>query len=263
MRRFDAAIVGAGPAGSAAAILLARAGWRVALVERQRFPRRKVCGECIAATNLPLLDALGVGDAVRNLAGAELRRVALCAAAVGGRRAARRDRPSATLRPCPRPRAPRHLAGGARRAPAVSTCCSPGPASPRGRAGSIPPSACARRRAEASRPSSRPPWPSPRTARGSRCRPSGRAAAPRAGRATCSRSRPTSATWPRPDLLPVLSLPGGYGGMVIADDGLATLACCVREDRLDRERDASRASAAPATRSKRCCGASAPAWPRR
>ncbi|MGZ5657902.1 MAG: NAD(P)/FAD-dependent oxidoreductase, partial [Caldimonas sp.] len=62
--RFDAVVVGAGPAGSAAATLLARAGWSVALVERQRFPRRKVCGECIAASNLPLLDALGVGAEV-------------------------------------------------------------------------------------------------------------------------------------------------------------------------------------------------------
>ena len=51
---FDAIIIGAGPAGSAAAILLARAGWSVALVVRQPFPRRKVCGECIAASNLPL-----------------------------------------------------------------------------------------------------------------------------------------------------------------------------------------------------------------
>ena len=51
-RASTPSIVGAGPAGSAAAILLARAGWSVALVERQRFPRRKVCGECIAASNL-------------------------------------------------------------------------------------------------------------------------------------------------------------------------------------------------------------------
>ena len=54
---FDVVIVGAGPAGCTAAIQLARAGWSVALIERQRFPRRKVCGECIAASNLPLLDA--------------------------------------------------------------------------------------------------------------------------------------------------------------------------------------------------------------
>ena len=59
--RFDAIIIGAGPAGSTAAVLLARAGWSVALVEKQRFPRRKVCGECLAASNLPLLDALGIG----------------------------------------------------------------------------------------------------------------------------------------------------------------------------------------------------------
>ena len=75
--RFDAIIVGAGPAGSTAAILLARAGWSVALIEKQRFPRRKVCGECIAASNLPLLDALGIGAALRARAGAELHHVSL------------------------------------------------------------------------------------------------------------------------------------------------------------------------------------------
>jgi 2-polyprenyl-6-methoxyphenol hydroxylase-like FAD-dependent oxidoreductase len=74
---FDAVIVGAGPAGSSAAILLARAGWSVALVEKQRFPRRKVCGECIAASNLSLLDALGIGPVFDSVAGPELRKVAL------------------------------------------------------------------------------------------------------------------------------------------------------------------------------------------
>ena len=74
---FDVVIVGAGPAGCTAAIQLARAGWSVALIERQRFPRRKVCGECIAASNLPLLQALGIGDAFHARAGPELRQVAL------------------------------------------------------------------------------------------------------------------------------------------------------------------------------------------
>jgi menaquinone-9 beta-reductase len=74
---FHALIIGAGPAGSAAAILLARAGWSVALIEKQRFPRRKVCGECIAASNLPLLQALGIGPAFESAAGPELRKVAL------------------------------------------------------------------------------------------------------------------------------------------------------------------------------------------
>ena len=74
---YDAIIVGAGVAGSTAAILLAQAGWSVAVIEKQRFPRRKVCGECIAATNLPLLDALGIGSQFNELAGPELRRVGL------------------------------------------------------------------------------------------------------------------------------------------------------------------------------------------
>src|SRR5450631_3335149 len=74
---FDAVVVGAGPAGSTVAIQLARAGWSVALIERQRFPRRKVCGECIAASNLPLLEALGIADTFDARAGPALRQVTL------------------------------------------------------------------------------------------------------------------------------------------------------------------------------------------
>jgi flavin-dependent dehydrogenase len=33
-----------------------------------------------------------------------------------------------------------------------------------------------------------------------------------------------------PGVLPILALPGGYGGMVVADHGVATLACCIRRD---------------------------------
>ena len=74
---FDAVIIGAGLAGSSAAIMLARAGWSVALVEKQSYPRRKVCGECIAASNLPLLRGPGDRCRVRACAGPELRKVAL------------------------------------------------------------------------------------------------------------------------------------------------------------------------------------------
>jgi len=44
MRRYDVAIIGAGPAGSAAAIGLARRGASVLLADRARFPRDKTCG---------------------------------------------------------------------------------------------------------------------------------------------------------------------------------------------------------------------------
>ena len=71
----DALVMGAGPAGTATAILLARAGWQVVLVEQDSFPRRKVCGECITAGTLALLDELGIGAGVRAHAGPELRQV--------------------------------------------------------------------------------------------------------------------------------------------------------------------------------------------
>ncbi len=44
----DVAIIGAGPAGSSAAIELARAGRRVMVIEKSRFPREKVCGGCLS-----------------------------------------------------------------------------------------------------------------------------------------------------------------------------------------------------------------------
>jgi flavin-dependent dehydrogenase len=45
---FDVVIVGAGPAGSSAAIRLARAGRKVCLLDKASFPRHKLCGEFIS-----------------------------------------------------------------------------------------------------------------------------------------------------------------------------------------------------------------------
>lgn len=58
----DAMIIGAGPAGSLAAILLARAGWEITLVEQSSFPRDKVCGECLSALGLSVLRRTGLID---------------------------------------------------------------------------------------------------------------------------------------------------------------------------------------------------------
>jgi flavin-dependent dehydrogenase len=76
---FDAVVIGGGPGGATAALLLARAGWSVALVERKPFPRRKVCGEYLSATNLPLLHQLGLADTFLAQAGPPVRRVGLFA----------------------------------------------------------------------------------------------------------------------------------------------------------------------------------------
>lgn len=65
-RHWDAVVIGAGPAGSAAAIRLARAGRRVLLVDRGTMPREKVCGCCLSPTalaELTRLDAFAAKDA--------------------------------------------------------------------------------------------------------------------------------------------------------------------------------------------------------
>src|SRR5919199_5800441 len=53
--RFDVIVVGAGPAGSTTAYRLARAGARVLLLERERFPRDKPCGGGLTERALRLL----------------------------------------------------------------------------------------------------------------------------------------------------------------------------------------------------------------
>lgn len=66
-------VVGAGPAGAVSALLLARAGARVVIVERKPFPRAKPCGDCLSAGLEPVLARLGVLDAVVAAAPAHLR----------------------------------------------------------------------------------------------------------------------------------------------------------------------------------------------
>ncbi len=63
-RVFDICIVGAGPAGSTAAYLLARHGLSVALVDRARFPRDKTCGDGITPRGARVLKRIGALDLV-------------------------------------------------------------------------------------------------------------------------------------------------------------------------------------------------------
>src|SRR5438094_3878585 len=73
----DALIIGGGPAGSLAALLLARAGWAITLVEQHRFPRDKVCGECVSALGLDVLRRAGLLDLLTMAGAVELRRAGL------------------------------------------------------------------------------------------------------------------------------------------------------------------------------------------
>jgi len=60
----DIAVVGAGPAGSTLAALLAGRGVSVAVLDRDVFPRDKLCGEFLSYDALPLLEPLGVAAAI-------------------------------------------------------------------------------------------------------------------------------------------------------------------------------------------------------
>ena len=229
----DAVIIGAGPAGSAAAIILARAGWSVAMVEKESFPRRKVCGECIAASNLPLLDDLGIGGAFDAAAGPALRRVAL----MSGERTIEADLP-------PPMAGTRHwgralgretldlLLLEQARAVGVEVLQPwsvqaiegvPGDWHCRINSVHADESMILRARVAIDAHGSWQALPSARQHHRGASRGSDLLA--------------FKANFRDADLagglLPVLAFDGGYGGMVVADGGLTTVACCIRRDRLD------------------------------
>ncbi|MCA1566938.1 MAG: NAD(P)/FAD-dependent oxidoreductase [Acidobacteria bacterium] len=69
---YDVIVVGGGPAGASASVHLATRGARVALVERERFPRAKLCGEFISPECLAHFARLGVLEEMRAAGGARL-----------------------------------------------------------------------------------------------------------------------------------------------------------------------------------------------
>lgn len=87
MQREDAEIViaGGGPAGAACAALLARQGRRVMVLEEKRFPRDKVCGECLSGAALDALARLDLADQVTRRS-VELTRLRISARGGTGKR---------------------------------------------------------------------------------------------------------------------------------------------------------------------------------
>ncbi|HVC01443.1 MAG TPA: FAD-dependent oxidoreductase [Steroidobacteraceae bacterium] len=243
----DALVIGAGPAGAATAIWLAAAGWRVVLVERNAYPRQKVCGECISAGSLSLLDALGVGPAVREISGPELRQVCWI-----GRRAT----VIAQFPPC--------TAGGDRYGRAIgrdrlddlllerarglgvevlqpATVCSVGGGPGRFDCAISGPTRRPRPGADENRTDdtrrvrvvidAHGSWESAPTRTDGSASPRVVQAA-RRGADLFAFKTSLRNTALAPGLLGVISIVGGYGGIVIADGGRTTLACCIRRDRL-------------------------------
>ena len=72
MEIFDVAIIGGGPAGSSCAAFCARAGLHTLVLERERFPREKVCGDCINPSCWPVLERLAIAAQVLDLSHSEL-----------------------------------------------------------------------------------------------------------------------------------------------------------------------------------------------
>lgn len=64
MKKYDVAIIGAGPAGIASAISLAQQGLKIALLEKNAGPQGKACGEGILPLGVKQIEALGILDLI-------------------------------------------------------------------------------------------------------------------------------------------------------------------------------------------------------
>ena len=73
--RYDVIIVGAGPAGSTAAMYAHRAGLKSLLLDKASFPRDKICGDALSGKSVTILRDLDIMDEVNALPGAYIKRV--------------------------------------------------------------------------------------------------------------------------------------------------------------------------------------------
>jgi flavin-dependent dehydrogenase len=231
--RYDAIVIGGGPAGSTAALLLARAGWSIAIVEKSSFPRRKVCGEFISATSMPLLQELGVLDSFLHRAGPEVQRVGLFAKDVT--LSAPMPQPANTIARRGRALGREHLDSlllHSAQSAGVEVW-QPWKASALRRAGRD--TVCT---IEADGESNELMAPLIIAAHGSwehGSLPTQAAPPHRPADLLGFKAHFTNSDLPS-DLMPLLAFPGGYGGMVHTDGGRISLSCCIRRDTLQQSR---------------------------
>jgi menaquinone-9 beta-reductase len=251
----DVLIIGAGPAGASAAIRLARLGWRVTLVEQTLFPRQKVCGECLGPASLELLDELGLGSRISEFAGPAIRQVAWMV----------RDRTIVAEMPaCPDGR---HAYGRAIGRDCLDTLLleharSQGvdivqPAKVRRICGAPGDFDCLyeRRYDDAGVIEERARGTEHRLKaavvidahgcweRGPEEHNRGGDPQPRSADLLAFKATFRNATLAS-GVLPVLCLPGGYGGMVVSDRGRTTIACCILRTTLRQQREHARGGSA-------------------
>ncbi len=229
----DALVVGGGPAGSVAALALARAGWNVALVEKAAFPRPKVCGEYISAGTWPLLVSLGVSDDLLRDAGPPVEAVGFFAGEAMVTREMPRPRRSSPGRALGREALDARLLDAARRAGAAVHQPYAVTSLDRDARGFH---VCARERG-------------------------GRTVALEARLVVAAHGSWEPGTLPTqpvrlppvdsdllgfkahfhggrlaPGLMPLVLFPGGYGGLVHTGHGRIGFSCCIRRDGLSRVR---------------------------
>jgi menaquinone-9 beta-reductase len=233
-RDYDAVVLGAGPAGATTSLLLARAGWSVAVVEKAVFPRRKVCGEFMSATNAPLLREIGLDAAVRREAGPEVRRVGL----FSGADRMEADMPQLSDVTAPWGRAlGREVLDTALLSEAVAAgavAWQPWKATviaeePRGHAVAIASGREAAMLTARLVVAAHGSWEAGTL-------PTQVAAPHRPTDLLAFKARFTQAAL-APGLMSLLAFPGGYGGMVESNGGRVTLSCCIQRDRLQAARE--------------------------
>jgi menaquinone-9 beta-reductase len=255
MPSTTALIIGAGPAGASLAIRLARQGREVTLVEQAEFPRQKVCGECLGPATLDMLDELGLGSRVEEAAGPEIREVAWMV----GKRTVR-----ATMPVCAESRHPYGRAIGRDCLDSIllEHARSQGvvirqPARVLGLTGGIGAFGCILELRNGSSHKQRGGEEKNIDAtvvidaHGSWERSPGDD--PRSRDTGTERERGTDllafkttfrgATLPN-GVLPILCLPGGYGGMIVADRERVTVACCIQRRTLQQWRSRLRGACA-------------------